>query len=103
MEHRSHPCKKRKDGAPSSGYGNRETGAGRMRHPPGTGAMTGMGWGAVTGCVLTWEIGCAEGAVTLGTVGFVSGAAKSLYDSAGQTVGASRQKQLDLNACAAIP
>ena len=65
--------------------------------------MKGMGWGAVSGCVLTWEVVCADGAVVLGTVGLVSGAGKSTYDSAGQTIGALLQKRDDMKACEAIP
>lgn len=65
--------------------------------------MKGMDWGAISGCVITWEAGYAEGAVLGGLVGLPSGAGKSMFDSDSQLIAADFQKRSDMKACAAIP
>ena len=69
----------------------------------GKSALKGGVWGGGVGCVMTIEIGCAEGGLPGYAIGFLSGGAKSMWEDLGSVGMAYLQYRDDMNACKAIP
>jgi hypothetical protein len=66
-------------------------------------ALTGFKWGAVAGCVATWEIGCGEGAAVGALIGGLAGQGKSMWGDLATVGQAYVQKLNATKACEALP
>ena len=69
----------------------------------GMSGLTGILWGGVAGCVVTLEIGCAEGGLPGLVIGGLAGASKSMWEDLGSVGLAYYQENEQLKACEAIP